>query len=65
LDQVETQGYQAGDYLCRYSHWEDGSYIAAPEAYIVGHGLEAVNKAFEVSKKGVRAKKVVVSLAES
>jgi hypothetical protein len=44
---------------------KDGSYIAAPEAYIVGHGLEAVNKAFEVSKKGVRAKKVAVSLAES
>jgi hypothetical protein len=44
---------------------KDGSDIAAPEAYIVGHGLEAVNKAFEVSKKGVRAKKMVVSLAES
>ncbi|KAE9371256.1 putative alcohol dehydrogenase [Stipitochalara longipes BDJ] len=42
---------------------KDGSYIAAPEPDIVGHGLEAVNKGFEVSKKGVRARKVVVSLA--
>jgi NADPH:quinone reductase-like Zn-dependent oxidoreductase len=41
---------------------KDGSYVAAPEPEVVGSGLEAVNKAFEVSKKGVRAKKVVVSL---
>lgn len=42
---------------------KDGSYIAAPEAEIVGHGLEAINKGFEVSKKGVRARKVAVSLS--
>jgi hypothetical protein len=41
---------------------KDGSYVAAPEPEIVGRGLEAVNKGFEVSKKGVRARKVVVSL---
>lgn len=41
---------------------KDGSYVAAPEPQVVGRGLEAVNKGFEVSKKGVRAKKVVVSL---
>jgi hypothetical protein len=41
---------------------ENGSYVAAPEPEVVGRGLEFVNRAFEVQKKGVRAKKVVVSL---
>ena len=41
---------------------EDGSYVAAPEADIVGTGLGAINKAFELSKKGVKVKKLVVSL---
>jgi hypothetical protein len=40
---------------------KDGSYIAAPEPEVVGRGLEAVNKGFEVGKKSVRARKVVVS----
>jgi hypothetical protein len=41
---------------------KDGSYIAAPELEVAGRGMEAVDKGFEVSKKRVRAKKVVVSL---
>ncbi|GKT67241.1 zinc-binding dehydrogenase family superfamily [Colletotrichum tofieldiae] len=40
-----------------------GSFTPAPEPYVVGKGLESVQKAFDVSKKGVSAKKVVVSLA--
>ena len=39
-----------------------GKYIAAPEPQVVGKGLECVQEAFEISKKGVSAKKVVVSL---
>jgi len=41
---------------------KDGSNIAAPELEVVGRGLEAVNKGFEVSKKRVRAKNVNISL---
>jgi hypothetical protein len=74
LDQVEPQGHQAGDdfantsmgkavYVDFLGHaLKDGSYIAAPELEVAGRGMEAVNKGFEVSKKRVRAKKVVVSL---
>ncbi|KAF6825538.1 zinc-binding dehydrogenase family superfamily [Colletotrichum musicola] len=40
-----------------------GSFTPAPEPYVVGKGLESLQKAFEVSKEGVSAKKVVVSLA--
>jgi len=39
----------------------DGSYAAVPEPEVMGRGLEFVNRGFEVNK-GVRAKKVVVSL---
>jgi hypothetical protein len=41
---------------------EAGSYLYAPEPLVVGKGLERIQKAFEVVKKGVSAKKVVVSL---
>ncbi|KAK5113421.1 hypothetical protein LTR85_010849 [Meristemomyces frigidus] len=41
---------------------EDGSFVAAPEPLVVGHGLEDVQKAFDMQKKGVSAKKVVVTL---
>lgn len=41
---------------------EEGSFVAAPEAEIVGRGLESVQGAFEVQMKGVSAKKIVVSL---
>ena len=40
----------------------DGKYVAAPEPYIVGKGLESVQAGFEVQKKGVSAKKVVITL---
>ncbi len=41
---------------------EEGVFVAAPEPIIVGMGLEKIQEAFEVQKKGVSAKKVVVSL---
>jgi NADPH:quinone reductase-like Zn-dependent oxidoreductase len=41
---------------------ESGDYKAAPEALVVGRGLEKIQEALEVQKKGVSAKKVVVSL---
>ncbi|KAF6809389.1 zinc-binding dehydrogenase family superfamily [Colletotrichum plurivorum] len=41
----------------------EGSFTPAPEPYVVGKGLKSLQKAFEVSKEGVSAKKVVVSLA--
>ncbi|GKT55779.1 zinc-binding dehydrogenase family superfamily [Colletotrichum tofieldiae] len=40
-----------------------GSFTPAPKPYVVSKGLESVQKAFDVSKEGVSAKKVVVSLA--
>ena len=40
----------------------EGKYIAAPDAEVVGKGLEIVQSAFEVQKKGMSAKKVVVLL---
>jgi NADPH:quinone reductase-like Zn-dependent oxidoreductase len=39
-----------------------GSFTPAPEPYIVGKGLESVQKAFDMSKEGVSAKKLVVTL---
>jgi D-arabinose 1-dehydrogenase-like Zn-dependent alcohol dehydrogenase len=39
-----------------------GSYLCAPEPMVVGTGLESIQEAFEVVKKGVSARKVVVSL---
>jgi NADPH:quinone reductase-like Zn-dependent oxidoreductase len=39
-----------------------GKYIAAPEPLVVGKGLEYVQEAMDMNKKGVSAKKVVVSL---
>ena len=41
---------------------EDGRYVCAPEAMVVGEGLEAVQGAMDVSRKGVRSMKVVVGL---
>ena len=40
----------------------EGAYIAAPDAYVVGKGLESIQAALDVQKKGVSAQKVVVSL---
>lgn len=39
-----------------------GTFIAAPEAYIFGKGLDSIQGAMDYQKKGVSAKKVVVSL---
>jgi len=39
-----------------------GQYVAAPDPYVVGTGLDCVQAAFDVQKKGVSAQKVVVSL---
>ncbi|KAL3417688.1 zinc-binding dehydrogenase [Phlyctema vagabunda] len=39
-----------------------GKYAAVPEPIVVGKGLEYVQEAFEVQKRGVSARKVVVSL---
>ncbi|OCL13223.1 GroES-like protein [Glonium stellatum] len=41
---------------------EDGAYIAAPDPEVVGKGLESLQTAFDIQKKGVSAKKVVVTL---
>lgn len=39
-----------------------GSFVPAPEPQIVGHGLDKVQEAFEVGRKGVSAKKLVVTV---
>ncbi|EKV06851.1 Zinc-binding oxidoreductase, putative [Penicillium digitatum] len=41
-----------------------GLYMAAPEPQVVGHGLDSIQQALEIQKKGVSAKKVVVNLEE-
>ncbi|KAF4631493.1 hypothetical protein G7Y89_g6637 [Cudoniella acicularis] len=40
----------------------DGGFVPAPEPLVVGKGLERVQEALDVSRKGVSAKKVVVIL---
>ncbi|KAG8532918.1 uncharacterized protein KY384_002796 [Bacidia gigantensis] len=39
-----------------------GKFVAAPEPRVVGHGLEFVQEALDVLKKGVSASKLVVTL---
>ncbi|POS74745.1 zinc-binding dehydrogenase [Diaporthe helianthi] len=39
-----------------------GSFVPAPEPLVVGHGLDKIQEAFEVGRKGVSAKKLVVTL---
>lgn len=41
---------------------ESGQFRALPEAEVIGHGLDKVQEAMDVLKKGVSAKKVVVTL---
>ena len=36
-------------------------YLAVPEPDVVGHGLEALQRGFEVQQRGVSARKVVIS----
>ena len=40
----------------------EGSFVPAPEPMKVGHGVESIQEAMEVHKKGVSAKKVIVTL---
>jgi len=40
----------------------EGKYLASPEPHVVGKGLENVQAGLNFLKKGVSAKKVVVSL---
>ncbi len=39
-----------------------GTYMAAPDPCVVGKGLEYIQAGFDLQKKGMSAKKVVVSL---
>jgi NADPH:quinone reductase-like Zn-dependent oxidoreductase len=41
----------------------EGRFVAAPPAVVVGAGLEAVETGFEAQRRGVSARKVVVSLS--
>ncbi|KAI9286151.1 zinc-binding oxidoreductase CipB [Umbelopsis sp. AD052] len=41
---------------------ESGKFTAAPEAEIVGHGLESIQVGFDTLMKGVSAKKIVITL---
>ena len=41
---------------------KEGRYLAVPEPYVVGEGLKFIQSGFDVQKRGVSAKKVVVSL---
>ena len=41
---------------------QEGTYVAKPEPFVVGTGLEAVQEGFEVQAMGMSARKVVVSL---
>ncbi|EPE28682.1 GroES-like protein [Glarea lozoyensis ATCC 20868] len=41
----------------------DGTFLAKPDADVVGHGLSDIQKGLDILKKGVSAKKIVISLA--
>jgi hypothetical protein len=41
---------------------EKGTLKARPDAQVVGHGLESVQEGVDVLKRGVSAKKIVVTL---
>ncbi len=41
----------------------EGRYVAAPDPYVVGNGLEHVQTGFDAQRKGVSAKKIVISLS--
>ena len=40
----------------------EGRYLVAPEPWVVGRGLEAVQDGLEKQKRGVSARKVVITL---
>jgi NADPH:quinone reductase-like Zn-dependent oxidoreductase len=39
-----------------------GTYVAAPEPLVVSHGLESIQTAFDAQRRGVSARKIVVTL---
>ncbi len=41
----------------------EGRYVAAPNPFVVGRGLAFVQAGLEAQRKGISAKKVVVSLS--
>lgn len=41
---------------------ETGLFIPAPEPLVAGQGLENLQAAFDLQKKGVSAKKIVISI---
>ncbi|EPE24351.1 GroES-like protein [Glarea lozoyensis ATCC 20868] len=41
---------------------KEGTFVSSPAVRVVGRGLESVQPAFEVQRKGVSAEKIVVSL---
>jgi hypothetical protein len=41
---------------------EDGRFVGAPEPMVVGEGLKSLQGALDVQRKGVRARKVVVTI---
>ena len=40
----------------------EGAYVAAPEPQVVGKGLEYIQAGYDLQRKGVSAKKIVISL---
>lgn len=40
----------------------EGTYVAAPEPWVIGTGLESIQAGLEAQKRGVSAKKVVITL---
>ena len=40
----------------------EGAYIAAPEPQVIGKGLENIQAGYDLQRKGVSAKKIVISL---
>ena len=40
----------------------DGRYLAAPEPLVIGKGLEHIQAGLDAQKKGVSAKKIVITL---
>jgi NADPH:quinone reductase-like Zn-dependent oxidoreductase len=48
------------DYLPRAL--AENKYITAPQAEVIGSGLESIQKGFDIQRKGVSAKKIVVTL---
>ena len=57
-DEVSTAVY--ADFLPQAL--ADGRYVAAPQAMVVGHGLESLQLALDTQRTGVSARKVVVTL---